>query len=42
MDDVWTVMQDKAPLLVKAVEGEFRTLLGVTPELKSGAQKIEI
>ena len=41
-DNAWTVMKDKAPLLVKAVEIEFRTLLGVTPEQKGGTPKNEI
>ena len=27
----WDVMKDKVPPLVAAIEGEFRTLLGVTP-----------
>lgn len=35
-DNAWNVMKDKAPLLVKAVEDEFRGLLGVTPREKGG------
>lgn len=41
-DEAWTVMKDKVPPLEKAVQNEFRTLLGVTQEIPPKRTENEI
>lgn len=41
-DEAWNVMKDKVPSLEKAVQAEFRNLLGVTPDTARSTSKSEI